>query len=76
MTALKTAAQCAHAAQYALRTAPPDRRAGWAAAAYRCVVVRASAGLWAAVADDAPVQVHDAGFTEVAPGTRTAVALW
>lgn len=76
MTALKSAAQCGHAAQHALGALPPDRVTAWAAAGYRCPVLRATPELWAEVADPAPVQVHDAGFTEVAPGTRTAVALW
>ena len=32
--------------------------------------------LWAKLVVDAPVQIHDGGFTEVPAGTKTAVAWW
>ena len=32
--------------------------------------------LWAKLVEDAPVQIHDGGFTEVPAGTKTAVAWW
>jgi len=39
-------------------------------------VLLPDAAAWAHLVRRAPVAVHDGGFTEVAPGTRTALAWW
>lgn len=71
MTAGKAMAQVGHAAQLAL--ASPGGR-DWAAAGFPLAVRTATAAHWRELlAGDHPV-VRDAGFTEVAPGTCTAIA--
>jgi peptidyl-tRNA hydrolase len=65
MTTGKAAAQCGHAAQLLL----------WETGAWPGLRVRvAEPENWPRAAKDADVSVHDGGFTEVAPGTLTAVA--
>jgi hypothetical protein len=52
-----------------------DRRDAWRRDGFPLAVRNATAGQWdAAVAAGAPV-VHDGGFTEVEPGTATALAI-
>lgn len=76
MSPLKAAVQVAHAAQLA-RTAMSDRGLeSWRAAGFGVRLVRADPGEWARLAASAKVVVRDAGFTEIPPGTRTALALW
>jgi peptidyl-tRNA hydrolase len=65
MTSGKAAAQCGHAAQLLLRAAGP-----WTGLRVR---VARPAG-WRRAVAEADVSVRDGGFTEVAPGTMTAVA--
>jgi peptidyl-tRNA hydrolase len=65
MTTGKAAAQCGHAAQLLLRA-----RGEWPGLRVRVV----AAGDWARSVAEADVTVRDGGFTEVAPGTMTAVA--
>jgi hypothetical protein len=65
MTTGKAAAQCGHAAQLLLRA-----RGGWPGLRVRVVV----ADDWRRAVAEADVAVRDGGFTEVAPGTMTAVA--
>jgi hypothetical protein len=65
MTTGKAAAQCGHAAQLLLR----------AVGAWPGLRVRvAEPDDWRSAVAEADVSVHDGGFTEVAPGTMTAVA--
>ena len=72
MSAGKAMAQAGHAAQLGLRSLHPATAAAWAADGFPLAVRVATAGQWAAaVRSGAPV-VHDAGFTEVAPGSATA----
>ena len=72
----KQAAQCAHAGQWAWMRSDPDVVVRWDAVGRPITVVHPTDALWAQVADAAPVQVRDGGYTEVAAGTRTAVAWW
>ncbi len=73
MTTGKAMAQAAHAAQLGWRSLPGAARAAWRAAGFPLAVRDAPPPQWAAaVAAGAPV-VHDGGFTEVEPGTATAV---
>jgi peptidyl-tRNA hydrolase len=72
----KQAAQCAHAGQWAWMRSDPEVVARWDAAGRSLTIVHPTAGLWHAVADAAPVQVRDGGYTEIPAGTRTAVAWW
>lgn len=73
MTAGKAMAQAGHAAQLAWWRLPDPVRARWRAAGFDLAVRTAPADRWAAlVASGLPV-VEDGGFTEVTPGTCTAV---
>lgn len=65
MTTGKAAAQCGHAAQLLLRA-----RGEWPGLRVRVL----EAGDWDRTVAEADVAVRDGGFTEVAPGTMTAVA--
>ncbi|GAA0276914.1 peptidyl-tRNA hydrolase [Cryptosporangium japonicum] len=73
MTAGKAMAQAGHAAQLGLWSLAPPVAASWAAAGFPLAVRVATVPQWAAA--DGPV-VHDAGFTEVAPGSATAAFSW
>jgi peptidyl-tRNA hydrolase len=73
MTAGKAMAQAGHAVQLGWRRSNAQRRADWQAAGFPVSVREARPQQWeAALRSGAPV-VHDAGFTEVSPGTATAV---
>jgi peptidyl-tRNA hydrolase len=75
MSAGKAMAQAGHAAQLGWRASAPRDRAGWQAAGFPVAVRTATPAQWDAVlASGAPV-VEDGGFTEVAPGTRTAAVV-
>lgn len=65
MTTGKAAAQCGHAAHLLLRAAGP-----WPGLRVRVV----ESSDWARTVAEADAVVRDGGFTEVAPGTMTAVA--
>jgi hypothetical protein len=72
----KACAQVGHAAQLALLQLDLDVVLAWAAADFPVRIVEATPRQWARVAegDVAAVVVRDAGYTEVAPGTRTCAA--
>jgi peptidyl-tRNA hydrolase len=73
----KMAAQAGHAAQLAYRRMPEARRTAWRADGWPLIVIRPDPSAFAALADMAPVAIHDAGFTET--GGRislTALAFW
>jgi hypothetical protein len=73
----KMAAQAGHAAQLAYRQMPGDRRSMWAADRWPLIVTRPARPAFAALAVQAPVTVHDAGFTETDGRiTLTALAFW
>lgn len=72
MSAGKAMAQVGHAAQLGWRAASAGCRQSWQAAGFAVEVRTATPRQWdAALAAGAPV-VEDAGFTEVAPNSRTA----
>lgn len=71
----KMAAQTGHAANVAWLEMEPARRAAWAELGYPVVVIHPDASGWEAFSARASVQITDAGFTEVAPGTHTTAAL-
>jgi len=74
MTAGKAMAQVGHAAQLGLAALDPGTADRWRAAGFPLAVRTATRARWAELLRrDLPV-VQDAGFTEVAPGTCTAVA--
>jgi hypothetical protein len=74
LTAGKAMAQVGHAAQLGLAALDPDTAEGWRKDGFPVAVRVADEAAWPALLDrDLPV-VRDAGFTEVAPGTCTAVA--
>jgi peptidyl-tRNA hydrolase len=74
LTAGKAMAQVGHAAQLGLLALDPATAASWRADGFPLAVRTANPGRWKALLRrDLPV-VQDAGFTEVAPGTCTAVA--
>ncbi|MFI9326927.1 peptidyl-tRNA hydrolase [Kitasatospora sp. NPDC052868] len=73
MSAGKTMAQTGHAAQLAWWRLDDAQRKDWAESGFALAVRTASPGAWAElVASDLPV-VHDAGFTEIAPGLTVAL---
>jgi len=72
----KQAAQCAHAGQWAWMRSDDQTVDGWNDAGRPVTIVHPDTTLWATLASDAVVQIHDGGFTEIPAGTRTAVAWW
>jgi peptidyl-tRNA hydrolase len=73
MTAGKAMAQAGHAAQLGYHALPATLRASWRRAGFPLAVRDATPAQWhQAVSSGAPV-VHDGGFTEVDPGTETAL---
>ena len=75
MSTGKAMAQAAHAAQLGWRASAPDDRERWRDAGFALAVRDATPRQWRdAVAAGMPV-VHDGGFTEVEPGTATALAV-
>lgn len=73
MTTGKAMAQAAHAAQLGFRAMPPAARDGWRAQGFPLAVRDASPVQWRAAVEAGNPVVHDGGFTEVEPGTATAV---
>jgi len=75
MSTGKQMAQAGHAAQLGWRASAAGDRAAWQVAGFPLAVRSATPAQWdAAVRSGMPV-VQDGGFTEVAPGTRTAAAV-
>ncbi len=76
MTTGKAAAQCGHASELALELMGGCRAAIWGAAGFPVDVRFPSPAAWRALQAEAPVEVRDAGHTEVRPGTPTVRATW
>lgn len=80
LTVGKAAAQVGHAGMLLAATLRPDRLQRWHADGLRCAVRVADTRFWPALRAEAyagrAVEVRDAGFTEVAPGSVTCVARW
>ncbi|MEM7287560.1 MAG: Rid family hydrolase [Actinomycetota bacterium] len=76
MTWGKQAAQCAHAAQRAWMTAPPDEMATWHRAGSPIRVVHPTPELWRTLLERATTVIRDGGYTEIPAGTTTACAWW
>lgn len=72
----KAAAAAGHAAQVAALRMDPDRYTAWAAGGFPIVVEHPDPARWALLRPHAQVDIVDAGFTAVAPGTCTALARW
>jgi peptidyl-tRNA hydrolase len=73
MTAGKAMAQAGHAAQLGWWATSPAAREQWRAAGFPLAVRPASSDDWAAAAASGVPIVHDGGFTEVEPGSQTAL---
>ncbi len=70
----KRAAQVAHASQRLWEQLDRTQRLDWNAATRPMKVIAPTPSLWDEFVADAPVVIRDGGFTEIAPGTRTAAA--
>jgi peptidyl-tRNA hydrolase len=73
MTTGKAMAQAAHAAQLGWRSLRRRPRRKWQQAGFPLAVRDAVERQWRAALDAGAPVVHDGGFTEVEPGTATAV---
>ncbi|MGN6608073.1 MAG: peptidyl-tRNA hydrolase [Jatrophihabitans sp.] len=73
MTTGKAMAQAAHAAQLGWRSLSDPERAAWQRDGFPLSVRDATPAQWQAAVDAGAPVVHDGGFTEVAPGTATAL---
>jgi peptidyl-tRNA hydrolase len=74
MSSGKAMAQCGHAAHLAWLELSPEGRKVWAAADFALAVRTASPAQWQTLLTSGLPVVQDAGFTEVAPGSRTVIA--
>ncbi|MEV6767898.1 aminoacyl-tRNA hydrolase [Nocardia sp. NPDC051030] len=79
MTVGKAAAQVGHASMLLAGAMSVRQAYTWAAQGFRCTVADADPDHWAhllrRVADGTATAVRDAGFTEVAPGSMTVIAV-
>lgn len=73
MTAGKAMAQAAHAAQLGWRSLSPTERGRWREAGFVLAGREATPAQWREAVDAGASVVHDGGFTEVEPGTATAL---
>lgn len=73
MSTGKSMAQAGHGAQLAWWALDDEQRATWRDAGFPLTVRTASPAHWAALADSKLPTVHDAGFTEIAPGMTVVV---
>ncbi|KAF0846571.1 peptidyl-tRNA hydrolase [Nocardia caishijiensis] len=79
MSVGKAAAQVGHASMLLAGALPVEAAATWAEHGFRCAVRDADPWHWAELVDRVSagraVAVRDAGFTEVAPGSMTVIAV-
>jgi peptidyl-tRNA hydrolase len=79
MTLGKAAAQVGHASMLLAGALPEEHVYRWSRCEFRCAVREADADRWKSLVDEvtrgAAVAVRDAGFTEVAPGSMTVIAV-
>ncbi|WP_330229210.1 peptidyl-tRNA hydrolase [Nocardia sp. NBC_00508] len=79
MTLGKAAAQVGHASMLLAGALSVEHALRWSELGFRCAVREADAQRWASlagqVAEGTAVAVRDAGFTEVAPGSMTVIAV-
>ncbi|SHH48050.1 Peptidyl-tRNA hydrolase [Jatrophihabitans endophyticus] len=75
MTTGKAMAQAAHAAQLGWRALDAAERERWRADGFALAVRDATPRQWQAAIDAGAPVVHDGGFTEVEPGTATALVV-
>ena len=79
MTVGKAAAQVGHASMLLAGAMSVQECREWASSGYRCSVRSADPALWSRALDEVrngrAVAVRDAGFTEVAPGSTTVIAV-
>jgi peptidyl-tRNA hydrolase len=74
MSSGKAMAQCGHAAHLAWLALSAQARKEWATADFRLAVRTATPTHWQTLLTTGLPVVQDAGFTEVAPGSRTVIA--
>lgn len=74
MSSGKAMAQCGHAAHLAWLALSAAGRKEWVAADFALAVRTATHGRWRELLTSGLPVVQDAGFTEVAPGSRTVIA--
>ncbi|TCO48681.1 peptidyl-tRNA hydrolase [Kribbella antiqua] len=74
MSSGKAMAQCGHAAHLAWLALSESGRKEWVAADFALAVRTATPGQWQRLLTSGLPVVQDAGFTEVAPGSRTVIA--
>ena len=72
----KAAAASGHAAQVTRLRMSLERLAAWTDAGFPVVIEHPDLARWTRLRSHAPVEIVDAGFTAVAPGTCTALARW
>jgi len=74
MSSGKAMAQCGHAAQLAWWALSAQARKEWVATDFELAVRTATSSQWTQLLKTALPVVQDAGFTEIAPGSRTVIA--
>lgn len=72
----KAAAAAGHAAQLTAMQMPATRLQSWTDAGFPILVEHPDVPRWELLRPAAQVEIIDAGFTAVAPGTCTALARW
>lgn len=74
MSSGKAMAQCGHAAHLAWWALSPEARKEWASTDFLLAVRTATPDHWQSLLTTRLPVVQDAGFTEIAPGSRTVIA--